>query len=88
MSIPSVDLGLRKEPHPPRCRFLRLAITVDTTGVAREVRGPVEAGSIIESLFGAAEEERLSVDLDALRFAVFDLAELRHQIEQARRPSP
>jgi DNA-binding transcriptional MerR regulator len=35
------------------CQFLRFAITVDTRGVALEVRGPQDAGSIIEGLFGA-----------------------------------
>jgi DNA-binding transcriptional MerR regulator len=35
------------------CQFLRFAITVDTRGVALEVRGPHDAGAIIEGLFGA-----------------------------------
>jgi hypothetical protein len=36
------------------CQFLRFAITVDTRGVGLEVRGPADAGPIIESLFGTA----------------------------------
>ena len=36
------------------CQFLRFAITVDTRGVALEVRGPDDALSIIEALFGAS----------------------------------
>jgi hypothetical protein len=36
------------------CQFLRFAITVDTRGVGLEVRGPADAGVIIESLFGTA----------------------------------
>lgn len=36
------------------CQFFRFAITVDTRGVALEVRAPVEALSIVESVFGVA----------------------------------
>ena len=36
------------------CQFLRFSITVDNRGVALEVRGPEDAGSIIEGLLGAA----------------------------------
>jgi DNA-binding transcriptional MerR regulator len=35
------------------CQFFRFAITVDTRGVALEVRAPDEAHSIVESMFGA-----------------------------------
>src|SRR5262245_1226528 len=37
------------------CQFLRFAITVDTSGIGLEVRGPDDARSIIEALFGAPE---------------------------------
>jgi DNA-binding transcriptional MerR regulator len=36
------------------CRFFNFAITIDTRGVALEVRGPDEASPIVQSLFGAA----------------------------------
>jgi hypothetical protein len=36
------------------CRFLAFSITVDTRGVALEVRAPVEAQKVIASLFGVA----------------------------------
>lgn len=35
------------------CQFLQFAITVDTRGIGLEVRGPDDARSIIEALFGA-----------------------------------
>jgi DNA-binding transcriptional MerR regulator len=35
------------------CQFLRFAITVDTRGVGVEVRGPEDARTIVEALFGA-----------------------------------
>lgn len=35
------------------CQFFRFAITVDTRGVALEVRTPDDARSIVESMFGA-----------------------------------
>ncbi len=35
------------------CQFFRFAITVDTRGVALEVRAPDDARSIVESLFGS-----------------------------------
>lgn len=35
------------------CQFLRFAITVDTRGIALEVRGPADAQPIIDTLFGA-----------------------------------
>lgn len=34
------------------CQFFRFAITVDNRGIALEVRGPVDALPIIESIFG------------------------------------
>jgi MerR family transcriptional regulator, copper efflux regulator len=35
------------------CQFLQFAITVDTRGIGLEVRGPDDARSIIEALFGS-----------------------------------
>jgi hypothetical protein len=35
------------------CQFFRFAITVDTRGIALEVRAPSDARPIVESLFGA-----------------------------------
>ena len=35
------------------CQFVRFAITVDTRGVALEVRASNDAQSIVESMFGA-----------------------------------
>jgi DNA-binding transcriptional MerR regulator len=35
------------------CQFLEFAITVDTRGVGLEVRGPDDARTVIEALFGA-----------------------------------
>ena len=34
------------------CQFFRFAITVDTPGVALEVRAPADAEAIVESMFG------------------------------------
>ncbi len=36
------------------CQFFRFAITVDTRGIALEVRGPADALAIIESIFGGS----------------------------------
>ncbi|MEO8264756.1 MAG: MerR family transcriptional regulator [Ilumatobacteraceae bacterium] len=36
------------------CRFFRFAITVDTRGIALEVRAPADALDIVHSLFGVA----------------------------------
>lgn len=35
------------------CQFFQFAVTVDTRGVALEVRAPTEAVSIVEAMFGA-----------------------------------
>jgi MerR family transcriptional regulator, copper efflux regulator len=36
------------------CRFFQFAITVDTRGIALEVRAPADAQSLVESMFGVA----------------------------------
>jgi hypothetical protein len=36
------------------CEFFRFAITVDTRGIALEVRAPGEALALVDALFGAA----------------------------------
>ena len=36
------------------CQFFRFAITVDTRGVALDVRAPADAFEIVESMFGTA----------------------------------
>jgi hypothetical protein len=36
------------------CQFFKFAITVDSRGVALEVRAPGDARSIVESMFGVA----------------------------------
>ena len=35
------------------CQFFQFAITVDTRGLALEVRAPSDAYAIVESMFGA-----------------------------------
>jgi hypothetical protein len=37
------------------CQFFDFAITVDSRGVALEIRAPIDALPIVHSLFGAAE---------------------------------
>lgn len=36
------------------CQFFRFTITVDTRGLALEIRAPADALPIVHSLFGAA----------------------------------
>jgi DNA-binding transcriptional MerR regulator len=52
-SAPADELMRLVAAEQDCCQFLRFAITVDTRGVALEVRGPEDAGAIIEGLFGA-----------------------------------
>lgn len=54
-SVPAVELMRLVAAEQDCCQFLRFAITVDTRGVALEVRGPDDASSIIDGLFGAPE---------------------------------
>ena len=53
-SAPPAELMRLVAAEQDCCQFLRFAITVDTQGVALEVSGPDDAGSIIEGLFGAS----------------------------------
>ncbi len=51
-SVPVVDLMRLVAAEQDCCQFFRFAITVDTRGVALEVRAPEDALSIVESMFG------------------------------------
>jgi MerR family transcriptional regulator, copper efflux regulator len=51
--VPADELMRLVAAEQDCCQFLRFAITVDTRGVALEVRGPEDAGVVIEGLFGA-----------------------------------
>ena len=52
-SVPHADLMGLVAAEQDCCQFFRFAITVDTRGVALEVRAPDDARSIVESMFGA-----------------------------------
>jgi MerR family copper efflux transcriptional regulator len=52
-SVPITDLMRLVAAEQDCCQFFRFAITVDTRGVALEVRAPEDALSIVESMFGA-----------------------------------
>lgn len=52
-SVPTDDLIRLVAAEQNCCQFFRFAITVDTRGVALEVRAPEDALSIVESMFGA-----------------------------------
>ena len=51
-SVPIDDLMRLVAAQQDCCQFFRFAITVDTRGVAVEVRAPEDALSIVESMFG------------------------------------
>jgi MerR family copper efflux transcriptional regulator len=51
-SVPPTELMRLVAAEQDCCQFLRFAITVDTRGIALEVRGPDDADSIIDGLFG------------------------------------
>lgn len=51
-SVPTEDLIRLVAAEQDCCQFFRFAITVDTRGVALEVRAPSDAQSIVESMFG------------------------------------
>ena len=51
-SVPITDLMKLVAAEQDCCQFFRFAITVDTRGVALEVRAPEDAVSIVESMFG------------------------------------
>jgi DNA-binding transcriptional MerR regulator len=52
-SVPMDELMRLVTAEQNCCQFFRFAITVDTRGVALEVRAPADALSIVESMFGA-----------------------------------
>ena len=52
-AVPAVELMRLVAAEQACCEFFRFAITVDTRGIALEVRAPSEARPIVESLFGA-----------------------------------
>jgi DNA-binding transcriptional MerR regulator len=51
-SVPIGDLMRLVAAEQDCCQFFRFAITVDTRGVALEVRAPEDALEIVESMFG------------------------------------
>ena len=53
-SVPAERLMRLVAAEQDCCQFFQFAITVDTRGVALEVRAPIDARSILESMFGAA----------------------------------
>ncbi len=53
-SVPHAELIRLVAAEQDCCRFFRFAITVDTRGIALEVRAPEDARPIVESIFGVA----------------------------------
>ncbi len=53
-SVPIADLMRLVAAEQDCCQFFRFAITVDTRGVALEVRAPDDALEIVESMFGTS----------------------------------
>lgn len=51
-SVPITDLMTLVAAEQDCCQFFRFAITLDTSGVALEVRAPEDALEIVESMFG------------------------------------
>jgi hypothetical protein len=54
VSVPVEQLMRLVAAEQDCCQFFQFAITVDTRGIALEVRAPAGARSILESMFGAA----------------------------------
>ena len=52
-AVPTGELMRLVAAEQDCCQFFRFAITVDTRGIALEVRAPPEARPIVEWLFGA-----------------------------------
>lgn len=52
-SVPTGELIRLVAAEQDCCQFFRFAITVDTRGVALEVRAPADAQTIVESMLGA-----------------------------------
>ena len=53
-SVPNDELIRLVAAEQDCCQFFQFAVTVDTSGVALEVRAPADAQSIVESMFGSA----------------------------------
>jgi MerR family transcriptional regulator, copper efflux regulator len=53
-SVPHVELIRLVAAEQDCCQFFQFAITVDTRGLALEVRAPEDARPIVESMFGVA----------------------------------
>jgi MerR family copper efflux transcriptional regulator len=53
-SVPTGELIRLVAAEQDCCQFFQFAITVDSRGVALEVRAPDDARSIVESMFGIA----------------------------------
>lgn len=53
-SVPINELARLVAAEQDCCQFFRFAITVDTRGIALEVRAPGDALPIVESIFGVA----------------------------------
>ena len=53
-SVPTAELIRLVTAEQDCCQFFSFAITVDTRGVALEVRAPADALPIVESMFGVA----------------------------------
>ncbi len=53
-SVPTDQLIRLVAAEQDCCQFFQFAITVDTRGIALEVRAPKDAQSIVESMFGAS----------------------------------
>ena len=51
-SVPTDELIRLVAAEQDCCQFLRFAITVDTRGVALEVRAPTDAAPVVHALFG------------------------------------
>ena len=53
-SVPHAELIRLVAAEQDCCQFFQFAITVDTRGIALEVRAPEDARPIVESMFGVA----------------------------------
>ena len=53
-SVPTAELVRLVAAEQDCCQFFQFAITVDTRGIALEVRAPRDAQLIVESMFGTA----------------------------------
>ena len=53
-TVPHAELIRLVAAEQDCCQFFQFAITVDTRGIALEVRAPEDARPIVESMFGVA----------------------------------